>query len=441
MPGQLQLAPILPTAAATSGERRPPLSTVGLFSGIGGLELGLARAGHHATLLCENDPGAIAVLRERFPDLAQREALHEDVCTLEHLPAGTELIAAGFPCQDLSQAGMTAGIKGARSGLVDQVFRLLRTHDVPWVLLENVPFMLQLDRGRALDHIVTALEELGYRWAYRVIDSRSMGLPQRRERVFLLASKVADPCDVLFVDDAGEPTPALLDRWRDVACGFYWTEGLRGLGWAHDAVPTLKGGSTIGIASPPAVVLPSGEVVQPDLRDLERLQGFDPEWTAPSSAVTRTGHRWKLVGNAVTVDVAAWVGEKLRQPGVYDHALDRRLVRPGAWPKAAWGVAGERHAVAVSTWPVARPATPLASFLRYPPKPLSAKATAGFVSRAKRAKLRFPPGFLDLLERHLAAIEGAKAPLSSPRAAAKPTTERRPSPPAHAHAAPEGHQA
>ena len=103
--------------------------------------------------------------------------------TLER-PAGTELLAGGFPCQDLSQAGPTRGIRGERSGLVDEAFRLLRTHQLPWLLLENVPFMLQLHRGHALDHIVTALEELGYAWAYRVVDSRSMGLPQRRERVY-----------------------------------------------------------------------------------------------------------------------------------------------------------------------------------------------------------------------------------------------------------------
>jgi DNA (cytosine-5)-methyltransferase 1 len=231
-----------------------------------------------------------------------------------------------------------------------------------------------------------------------------MGIPQRRERVFLLASKVADPRDVLLAHDAGEPLPPDPRRWRDVACAFYWTEGLRGLGWAHDAVPTLKGGSTIGIASPPAIVLPSGEVVQPDLRDVERLQGFEPDWTRASSGVTRKGHRWKLVGNAVTVDVAAWIGEQLRRPGTYDAMRDRPLKRPGSWPKAAWGRDGVRHAVEISTWPVARPAKPLAEFLEYEPRPLSAKATAGFVSRAKQAKLRFPDGFLDLLEAHLETV-------------------------------------
>lgn len=373
------------------------LRTVGLFSGIGGIELGLARSGHEALLLCENEPGARAVLAHRFPDLE----VHDDVCTLDELPPGTELVAGGFPCQDLSQAGRTAGIGGSRSSLVDEAFRLVREHDVPWLLLENVPFMLQLAGGRALDHIVTALEEMGYAWAYRVVDSRSTGLPQRRERVYLLASKDGDPRDVLLADDAGEPEVADRATWRSVACGFYWTEGLRGLGWAHDAVPTLKAGSTVGIPSPPAVVLPSGDVVKPDIRDAERLQGFESGWTSPSTEVMRPGHRWKLVGNAVTVDVVAWIGERLRDPGRYDPAGDPVLLRRGSWPRAAWGKDGERFVSPVSAWPMRRNPTPLADFLEHPGTPLSHKATAGFLERARRAQLRFPPGFLDLLDHHL----------------------------------------
>ena len=73
----------------------------GLFAGVGGLERGLARAGHETALLCENDPGAVAVLESRF----EETDFHMDVRTLRRLPRGTTLLAAGFPCQDLSQAG------------------------------------------------------------------------------------------------------------------------------------------------------------------------------------------------------------------------------------------------------------------------------------------------------------------------------------------------
>ena len=106
----------------------------GLFAGIGGIELGLSKAGHEASVLCENDPSAKAVLEARFPDTP----VVEDVRALDKLPRGTDLLAAGFPCQDLSQAGETRGIKGVRSGLIGEVFRLLETHDVPWLSLIHI---------------------------------------------------------------------------------------------------------------------------------------------------------------------------------------------------------------------------------------------------------------------------------------------------------------
>lgn len=388
---------------------RAPFVVAGLFAGVGGIELGLRRAGHEAALLCEFDPGASAVLEQRFRGVR----LHGDVRTLAALPREVDLLAAGFPCQDLSQAGQTRGIAGARSGLVREVFRLLEARPVPWLLLENVPFMLQLARGQALDVIITELERLGYRWAYRVVDSRAFGIPQRRQRVFLVAAREGDPRGVLFADEAGPPVPVPAPETapapRPLACGFYWTEGIRGLGWAEDGVPTLKGGSTIGIPSPPAIVLPSGEIVKPDIRDAERLQGFEPDWTLPAAAVVKRGHRWKLVGNAVTVDVAHWIGQRLRSPGAVVVAAGQR-VQPGrAWPKAAWNVGEGRREVAASEWPCARPRQQLHEFLQFQPEPLSAKATAGFLARTERSSLRFPSGFLDTVRGHLARMQRAAA--------------------------------
>jgi DNA (cytosine-5)-methyltransferase 1 len=395
---ELRLIPSEPSVESFKG-------VVGLFAGIGGLELGLHRAGHKTLLLCEIDPGAVAVLKHH-PQF-RGVGVHEDVTDLLSLPAGTSLITAGFPCQDLSQAGKTAGIGGKQSGLVSHVFRLLGSHDVPWVLLENVPFMLSLGRGRALEYIVGELERLGYDWAYRVIDSRAFGVPQRRERVYLLAAKRGrgDPRSVLFAEDAGEPGK---QPRSDAACGFYWTEGTRGLGWAVNAVPTLKGGSTIGIPSPPAIWLPSGEVVKPDIRDTERMQGFDPDWTKPAEEVTRATHRWKLVGNAVTVDVAAWIGEKLVFPKPYDGTRDCVLRAGTRWPRSAWSAGGVRHVASLSAWPVRRPSEPLAQFLRYPVMPLSEKATAGFLSRIEVSSLRFPRGFKSAIRQHLRKIRGRK---------------------------------
>lgn len=378
-------------------------TVTGLFAGIGGLELGLG-AEWSPELLCEIDSGASAVLRHHFPGVEHAA----DVTKLRSLPGGTELVTAGFPCQDLSQAGRTAGIEGSRSGLVDEVFRLVRRRSGPrWLLIENVPFMLKLSRGQAMRHITTALDEMGYMWAYRVVDARSFGLPQRRHRVLMLASRTEDPRTVLFADDTGEPPIANPD---DYACGFYWTEGVRGLGWAVNAVPTLKGGSSIGIASPPAIRQRNGQIVTPGITDAERLQGFDPEWTRPMLDVPglRPGHRWKLVGNAVSVRMAEWVGMRLAEPVPYTSTDDTPLQPGEAWPTAAWGHNGMTYKVDLSMWPERVPEADLEEFVQ-DPKLLSPRATAGFLSRARSGRLRFAPGFLDDVQRHLDFVNDTQA--------------------------------
>jgi DNA (cytosine-5)-methyltransferase 1 len=394
---------------------RAPFGVAGLFAGIGGIELGLRRAGHESRLLCELDPGASAVLADRFPGVE----LHGDVRSLLTLARDVELLTAGFPCQDLSQAGRTAGIAGARSGLVHEVFRLLEKCKVPWLLLENVPFMLQLARGEALGVIIDELERLGYRWAYRVVNSQAFGLPQRRLRVFLVAALTGDPRTVLFADEAGPPLP--LDSSQKRACGFYWTEGIRGLGWAEDGIPTLKGGSTIGIPSPPAIVLQTGQIVKPDIRDAERMQGFEADWTLPALQAARRGHRWKLVGNAVSVDVAHWIGRRLRQPGALAVPMGERLDIGSTWPKAACNVGAGRHRVLASEWPVRIRGVALHQFLQYEPEPLSIRATAGFLRRTDVSSLHFPDGFLATVREHLATMERhalANSPKTRPRPSA-----------------------
>lgn len=377
------------------------LRVVGLFAGIGGIEVGLSEAGHESVLLCELEPAAKRVLTSRLPAVP----LHADVTHLAELPEA-DLVAAGFPCQDLSQAGQTAGIKGSQSGLVDHVFRLIdgAQPDPTWLLLENVSFMLSLDRGRAMTWLTERLEERGFTWAYRVVDSRAFGLPQRRQRVLLLASKTEDPRPQLLNQDVGEQ--GIADR-TGLACGFYWTEGRRGLGWAVDAVPTLKGGSTIGIPSPPAIWRPqTSRIVTPDLRDAERLQGFPANWTAPADELPgrRKTDRWKLVGNAVSVPVARWLGDRLCTDESYDPLGDVPLPARARWPKAAWGRRGERHVVNVSMWPVAYPRPHLHDFLEFETQLLSARATAGFLRRAAAGSLRIPEDLICEAEEHLAAM-------------------------------------
>lgn len=385
------------------GSRRV-FTVAGLFAGIGGIELGLQRNGGRAELLCEYWDPAHTVLARQFPDVP----LVGDVRELRGLPK-VDLVAAGFPCTDLSQAGRTRGIRGEQSGLVGEVFRLLRKPRAPMILLENVRNMLVLDGGRAMRFLVDELEGLGYRWAYRLVDSRFTGVPQRRQRVIFLAARDVDPRAVLFTDDAGPPADSHYD---DDVFGFYWTEGLRGLGWARDAVPTLKGGSTIGIPSPPAIWNRNGDrgaaLVTPGIEEAEQLQGFPRGWTAPADSVSnRKGTRWKLVGNAVTVGVSEWLGRRILDPG--EPILEGAAMQDGdRWPTAAFGASGKVWAVDVSMWPTREPYRHLIDIVDLDAaSPLSARGAAGFLSRAERGSLRFMEGFLEDVAEHVAFMEEA----------------------------------
>lgn len=383
-----------------------PLKLVGLFAGIGGIESGFRQAlgaDVETELLCEWWEPAQRVLAAQFPGIE----IHPDVRELRSIPTGTDVLAAGFPCTDLSQAGRTAGITGAQSGLVAHVFDALRLtrqrrRRLPWLVIENVPNMLALDRGRAMQYLVGELEDLGMRWAYRVVDSRFTGMPQRRRRVLLVASKTHDPREVLFTEDAGERPEGELD---DDAYGFYWTEGRGGLGWARDAVPTLKGGSTIGIPSPPAVWVPGAEpgrrLVKPTVEDAEELQGFPRGWTAPAEVASRrNGPRWKLVGNAVTVGVARWLAGRIAEPGVFE-LESTPWVGGGSWPTAAWGEQGTVWTVPVSEYPRLEPYRHLLEVMDVDrAEALSHRGVAGFLSRLEQGNLGRHPGFRGDVREH-----------------------------------------
>lgn len=176
-------------------------------------------------------------------------------------------------------------------------------------------------------------------------------------------------------------------------------------------MPPLEGGSAVGVPSPPAILLPDGAIVTPAIEDAERLQGLSAGWTAGTTTLDgtpfRDRRRWLLVGNAVKVEVAAWVGRRLAAPGLAAVPADLPLAPGSKWPAAAWGDGRRRYGVRLGIWPVARPAPPLAAFLERPGTPLSARATRGFVTRLQRSSLRLDPAFVAAVAAHLARIDSA----------------------------------
>ena len=155
-----------------------------LFSGIGGFSLGLERAGMRTVAFCEIEPFPRAVLAKHWPHVP----CYDDVRTLtaERLAAdgiAVDVICGGFPCQDISFAGLGAGLAGERSGLWSEYARLIRELRPRYVIVENVAALL----SRGLGDVLGDLAEIGYGAWWDCIPASAIGAPHRRDRLWLVA--------------------------------------------------------------------------------------------------------------------------------------------------------------------------------------------------------------------------------------------------------------
>ena len=179
------------------------MNVLSLFSGVGGMDLGLERAGHTVVGMCEIDPHARNILAHHWPNTP----IHEDVTTLDgrHYAGRIDLVSGGSPCQDLSVAGQRKGLDGARSGLFWHQCRIADQAAARWVLWENVLGALSSNNGADFAAVLWGLtgthprvpdggwQSCGVvvgpkRWAvWRVLDAQWFGVAQRRRRLFVVA--------------------------------------------------------------------------------------------------------------------------------------------------------------------------------------------------------------------------------------------------------------
>jgi len=172
------------------------MKVLSLFSGVGGFDLGLERAGMQTVFQCEWDKHATRILERHWPDVPR----WDDVSTLtgkhilQHAPV-IDIVAWGSPCQDLSVAGKRAGLEGSRSGLFHEGIRIIKelqeetNGKYPRISLwENVYGALSSNKGADFGVILDEMAEAGalvQEW--RVLDAQYFGVPQRRRRVFLVS--------------------------------------------------------------------------------------------------------------------------------------------------------------------------------------------------------------------------------------------------------------
>jgi len=159
-----------------------------LFAGIGGFRLALEQAGHKCIGFCEIDKFARQTYKANFDTEGEVEwhdittVTDEDVRQL----GSVDIITGGFPCQAFSVAGKRGGFNDTRGTLFFEIARIARILKPRYLLLENVKGLLNHAGGDTFFTILNTLAELGYWWEYQVLNSKDFGVPQNRERVFIV---------------------------------------------------------------------------------------------------------------------------------------------------------------------------------------------------------------------------------------------------------------
>lgn len=322
-------------------------SVVSLFAGIGGFDLGFDHAGFRIVGHVEKDANCRKLLGEKWPDAV----CLDDVCTAgaHNLPP-CDVVTFGFPCQDLSVAGKRAGLAGGRSGLFYEATRIIDELKPAYCLFENVPGLLSSDGGRDFWRVLRQMDEIGYHGAWRTLDAQWFGVAQRRRRVFGLFSRLdsgAERCaKVLSLCESlrGHPAPSR-ETGKVAPCLTASGVGAGRTGNERNEVdfcieqatmPTLpseSGGNKVCVSFAQNQL---GEVRTGDVAgtvntnsnasgrntalaqiamsvrrltptECERLQGFPDGWTAGFSDSTR----YKMLGNAVCVNVSEWIAFRL----------------------------------------------------------------------------------------------------------------------------------
>lgn len=184
------------------------LRVLSLFAGIGGFDLGLERTGGFETVaFCEIDPRGQKVLAKHWSTVP----CHGDVSTYPFREDEADVIVGGFPCQDISNAGLRAGLAAPRSGLWSEMVRAFRMVRPRYGIVENVAALL----GRGMGRVLGDMAALGFDAEWHCIPAGYIGAPHERDRLWITAHAAQEPG--IYEPDVGEAAQRLrndLDTWR-----------------------------------------------------------------------------------------------------------------------------------------------------------------------------------------------------------------------------------
>lgn len=276
---------------------------IDLFAGIGGFRFGMESAGHECVAFCEIDKFARASYKTihntegeiELHDIAQ--VTDDEIRAIGHVDA----ICGGFPCQAFSIAGHRRGFEDTRGTLFFEVARFASILKPKYLFLENVKGLLNHDKGNTFEVILSALDELGYDVEWQVLNSKDFGVPQNRERVFIIGHlRGTSGREVFPIIRAGSDKSIIqlgnIKKTESFGgnpqCGrVYSPAGLA------PCLNTMQGGQR-----EPKIFI-DGKVRKLTPRECWRLQGFPDRAFDKAQEVNSNSQLYKQAGNSVTVNV------------------------------------------------------------------------------------------------------------------------------------------
>ena len=300
---------------------------VSLFAGIGGIDLGFEFAGFNCIWANDFDKWACQTYRANVGE----QIVEGDIRLVKDQIPDHDILVGGFPCQPFSTLGKLQGFEDEqnRGTLFFEIMDIVKKHDTKVIVLENVKNLITHDKGNTFKRILKELDEAGYYTNWQILNSQDYGVPQRRNRVFLVcfSKKYFKNVDFEYPEkeELKVTTQDLLDE--DVPENYFLTEKI-----SH----TILGEGTKGYIVKPTIDLPISKTLTATMHKMHRasqdnyvtdqknydrnvkdkvkrinvrkltpnecrkLQGFPSDW----KQVVADGHAYKQFGNAVTVNVA-----------------------------------------------------------------------------------------------------------------------------------------
>lgn len=321
-----------PDISAAGNSQKKPLSVdksqykvASFFSGIGGFDIGFESAGFSISMQCEIEPFCRQILKKHWPTIPQ----HSDITKIKNdeIPK-SDIWVGGFPCQDLSLArmGKRDGLGGSKSGLFYEFARLVGDGKPRVILLENVAGLLSAHGGKDFGIVLSTLAELGYSVGWRTFNSKYFGVPQSRQRVYIVGCRGdgRGPGEILFESQRGEGDhPQGRPHGKESAASFQDVIGdpsgtgpvIQALAYCLYATSARHTGTdwSRNYVSYPKL----GKVRRLIPAECEGVMAFPNGWTIPEkttlSADDLDSARYHALGNAVTPPVAEWLAFRIRQ--------------------------------------------------------------------------------------------------------------------------------